>query len=74
MKTIKFFNAKITLFLMMILMVVSSCTRDISDDATLSTYSKTAEVFTDAPIGMGSNFYFPYGADAGNPIGSKLNA
>ena len=74
MKTIKFFNLKITLFLMMILMVVSSCTRDISDDATLSTFSKTAEVFTDAPIGMGSNFYFPYGADAGNPIGSKLNA
>ncbi|MFN2260626.1 MAG: Ig-like domain-containing protein [Psychroflexus sp.] len=36
------------------------CERDISDDAVLATFPRTAEVFIDAPIGMGSNFYFPY--------------
>jgi len=38
----------------------TSCDRDISDDATPSTYANTAEIFTDTPIGMGSDFYFPY--------------
>jgi hypothetical protein len=37
-------------------------------------FSKTAEIFTDTPIGMGTNFYFPYGAGPDNPVGSKLNA
>ena len=37
-------------------------------------FSKTGEIFTDTPIGMGTNFYFPYGPGPDNPIGSKLNA
>jgi hypothetical protein len=45
----------------------TSCERDISDEVTEATYSKTGEIFTDTPIGMGSNFYFPYG-------GSKATA
>lgn len=37
-----------------------SCEREISEDAVLATYDSTAEVFMDSPIGMGSDFYFPY--------------
>jgi hypothetical protein len=37
-------------------------------------FSKTAEIFTDTPVGMGSDFYFPYGPDANNPPGSKFTA
>ena len=37
-------------------------------------FSRTGEVFTDAPIGLGSNFYFPYGPGPDNPAGSKFTA
>lgn len=57
-----------------IVFITSSCERELSDEATLATFSKTGEIFIDAPIAMGSNFYFPYGPDAANPIGSKLDA
>lgn len=38
-----------------------SCERELSDYATLATYSKTGEIFIEDVIGMGTNFYFPYG-------------
>lgn len=50
------------------------CERDISEDAVLATFADTADVFTDNPVGMGSDFYFPYGPDANNPVGSKPTA
>ncbi|QSS98247.1 glycosyl hydrolase family 16 [Psychroflexus sp. ALD_RP9] len=40
-----------------------SCERDISDDAVLAEFPSTADIFTDNPVNMGSDFYFPY-ADA----------
>jgi len=62
-------------FLLVLVLITNlSCERDLSDDARLATFPKTAEIFTDAPVGMGSNFYFPYGPDANNPIGSKFDA
>jgi hypothetical protein len=45
----------------LIILINVSCERDLSDEATNATFAKTAEVFTDAPVAMGSNFYFPYG-------------
>ena len=49
-------------FLLGLVLVTSvNCERDISDDAQLATYPKTAEIFIDDFVGMGSNFYFPYG-------------
>lgn len=36
--------------------------------------SDTAEVFIDAPAGMGTDFYKPYGPDASNPVGSIFTA
>jgi hypothetical protein len=62
-------------FLLTIITLVNlNCERDLSDEAQDATFPKTAEVFTDAPVGMGTNFYFPYGPDANNPVGSKFSA
>jgi Bacterial Ig-like domain (group 2) len=74
MKNIKINYLKKSILFGLILLVNIGCERDLSADATIATYPKTAEVFIDAPVGMGTNFYFPYGPDAGNPVGSKLNA
>lgn len=68
------FNYLKMMSLLAVVFIAASCERELSDDFTLATFSTTAEIFTDAPIGMGSNFYFPYGPDATNPVGSKLTA
>jgi len=60
MNTIHNIYSKIMLLVGLIFIVTVSCERDISDEAVLATFPNTAEVFKDAPIGMGSNFYFPY--------------
>lgn len=73
MKNINF-NFLTKSLLLTFVFINTSCERELSDEATLATFSKTGEIFIDAPIGMGSNFYFPYGPDAANPIGSKLDA
>jgi len=62
-------------FLLTIVILVNlNCEREVSDDARDATFPKTAEIFTDTPVGMGTNFYFPYGPDADNPVGSKFSA
>lgn len=63
-----------SLLLVLVLITNLSCERDLSDDATLATYPKTAEIFIEDVIGMGTNFYFPYGPDASNPVGSLPTA
>lgn len=52
---------KLTFLLSLFLLTNVSCERDLSDDAVLSTFPKTAEIFTDDFVGMGSDFYKPYG-------------
>ena len=42
------------------LLFVLSCERDISDDAVLASFPNVGEIFTDVPVGLGSDFYFPY--------------
>ena len=74
MKNRKFNYLKNTLLLLLVLVTSVNCDRELSDDAALSGLSKTAEVFTDLPVGMGSNFYFPYGPGPDNPVGSKFTA
>lgn len=58
---------KLTLLLSLVLLTNVSCERELSDDAVLSTFPKTAEIYTDDFVGMGSDFYKPYG-------GSKFTA
>lgn len=67
MKKLKFIYKKNTLFLVMIFMMTVSCERDLSDDVEFATNSAGGEIFTDAPIGLGSDFYFPF-------LGSKATA
>lgn len=74
MKNLKINYWKFTFLLAIIYLVNTSCTRELSDDATLATNAKTGEIFTDTPVGMGTNFYFPYGGDTNNPVGSKFSA
>jgi hypothetical protein len=65
---------KNSFLLLLVVMTNVNCERELSDDAKDATFPKTAEVFTDTPVGMGTNFYFPYGPDANNPVGSKFSA
>jgi len=67
MKNIKFMYSKITLLTALLFVITMSCERDISDEVEFATLSKTGEIFTDSPIGLGTDFYFPY-------TGSKENA
>ena len=74
MKTRKYIYIKITLLLGLIFNFVIGCDRNLSEEAVLATFPKTAEVFIDTPIGLGSNFYFPYAPGPDNPVGSKFTA
>ncbi len=67
MKNIKFMYSKISLLLVSILMITVSCERDLSEDVEFATFDKSGEIFTDSPIGLGSDFYFPF-------LGSKPTA
>ena len=67
MKNRKYIYLKNTFILGLFFVATVSCEREISDEAAFATFPNTAEVFTDTPIGLGSNFYFPY-------QGSKLTA
>lgn len=67
MKNLKFIHSKITLLTGLLLVILMSCERETSDQTEFATLSKTGEIFTDTPIGLGSDFYFPY-------LGSKANA
>ena len=38
-------------------MVITSCERDVSDDAVLASFPNTAEVYTDNPVGLTDQFF-----------------
>jgi hypothetical protein len=60
MKNIKFIYLKIICLQALLFTALVSCERDLSDEVVFATFSKVGEIFTDSPIGMGSDFYFPY--------------
>lgn len=48
----------------------TSCEREISDDAVLATYPKTADIFTDVPVGLTDAFFESFDPASGaNPSG-----
>lgn len=53
--------------ILLVLVMNLGCERELSDDATLSTFPQTGEIFTDNFVAMGEDFYLPF-AD------SKLDA
>ncbi len=67
MKTIKFIYKKGVFFLALAFIINVSCERELSDEVEFATNSSTGEIFTDSPIGLGTNFYFPF-------LGSKATA
>ncbi|GAA4968486.1 carbohydrate-binding protein [Algibacter aquimarinus] len=67
MKNIKNIQKNISLYLILILLLSISCERDLSNEAELATFGKQGEIFTDSPIGLGTDFYFPF-------LGSKATA
>ncbi len=60
MKNIIFTYRKMTFLLGLIFTVAVSCERELSDEAVFASFPTTAEIFTDTPVGLGTNFYFPY--------------
>ncbi|WP_439129398.1 Ig-like domain-containing protein [Polaribacter sp.] len=61
MKKIININFRIIPFLGLFLILFASCEREISDEAVVAVFSSSADVFIDSPVGMGTDFYFPYG-------------
>lgn len=61
MKNIKYSSTKIICLLGFVFITLASCERNLSDEAVFATFPNTAEIFTDTPVGLGSDFYFPYG-------------
>lgn len=50
------------------LIVMTSCERDISDDAVLATFPTNADIYTDAPVGLTDEFFISFDpADGANP-------
>ena len=60
MKNIKFMYSKVMLLSGLLFVVMMSCERDITDKIEFAHLAKSGEIFTDSPIGLGSDFYFPY--------------
>jgi hypothetical protein len=60
MKHIKIKYLKAFSLMIITLGFIMGCEREISDEAVLATFASTPEVFTDSPIGLGTDFYFPY--------------
>lgn len=67
MKNTRLIKIRRALVLGMVLTLTLACERDLTDDAVLATFGREGEVFTDNFVGMGSDFYLPFG-------GSKLDA
>lgn len=67
MKNTKFTYTKMIFLLGFIFTILVSCERELSDEAVFATFSTNPEVFTDSPVGLGSDFYFPF-------AGSKATA
>ncbi|MEL6986947.1 MAG: Ig-like domain-containing protein [Bacteroidota bacterium] len=55
------------LLFLLVLTTLIGCERELSDAAEFATFSKSGEIFTDAPIGLGTDFYFPF-------LGAKATA
>lgn len=67
MKNTKFTYTKMILLFGFIFTILVSCERELSDEAVFASFSPNPEIFTDSPVGLGTDFYFPF-------AGSKATA
>lgn len=65
MKTIKNITTKIVFPAAIFLLTMVSCERDISDDVVPATFNNTAEIFTDAPVGLTDQFFVSFDPASG---------
>jgi len=61
-------NFKLHTLLLLSLIILSGCERDISDDAVLAEFPNTAEIYTDNPVGLTDEFFISFDPAGGaNP-------
>lgn len=60
MKNKKLIKLKKAFVFGLVLTLALGCERDLSEDAVVATFSKQGDVFIDTPVGMGTDFYFPF--------------
>ncbi len=53
-------NIYISLFSFLLILSTVGCMREEFEDLPLARYSRTADIFTDNFVGLGSDFYFPF--------------
>lgn len=52
------------------MLIISGCEREISDEAVPATFNLTAEIYTDAPVGLTDEFFISFDpAEGANPEG-----
>ncbi len=70
MKTITYIKKYTCFPLLLVLMTFMGCERSLSDEVVYATFPNTAEVFTDAPIGLTDEFFVSFDpAEGANPNG-----
>ena len=57
MKNRKHINVKTIFSLTLVLILLSSCERGLSDEAVFATFPNTAEIYTDSPVGLTDEFF-----------------
>lgn len=60
MKTVKYIQSKIAFPLALALVTLVGCERDLSDEVVFATFPTTAEIFTDAPVGLTDEFFISF--------------
>ncbi len=57
MKNYRDINIRFTLLLGMVIVMISGCERDFSDDVQFATFPTNGDIFTDAPVGLTDQFF-----------------
>ncbi|MFH6767264.1 Ig-like domain-containing protein [Gaetbulibacter aquiaggeris] len=60
MKTIKNITTKMVFSAAILLLTMLSCERDLSNDVVPATFNNSAEIFTDAPVGLTDQFFVSF--------------
>ncbi len=60
MKNIKQINLKTICSLILVMIVLSGCDRDLSDEAVFATFPNTADIFTDSPVSLTDRFFISF--------------
>jgi hypothetical protein len=53
-------KSKLSGLFLSIFLITAGCEREVSDDVVPAEFPNTPDVFNDSPVGMGTDFYFPF--------------